>query len=116
MTINALSRFIVATVCASGIAQAASSKDIEQMTFFAIKLGRAVACHLDAGEEASRKVGLWFDRKFPRGTAEQGQYLMAFSSAILLAAKRQQSGESFEPCGDVTRYFDSEEFRRALNR
>jgi hypothetical protein len=111
-----LAWLVVAAICFPIEARAAASKDVEQMTFFAIKMGRAVACRIDASVEASRKIGLWFDRKFSRGTAEQGQYIQAFSAAILLAAKRQQSGESVEPCSDVAKYFDSDEFRRALGR
>jgi hypothetical protein len=113
MIVRSLALMLVAS-CISINAQAASSKDVEQMTFFAIKLGRAVACQIQAGEEASRKVGLWFGRKFL--PAEQSEYMMTFSSAILLAAKRQRSGESVEPCGDVAKYFDSQEFQRALSR
>jgi hypothetical protein len=42
---------------------AASEKDIDKMTTFAVILGRAIGCGIDTAQ-ASEAVGAWLDKSF----------------------------------------------------
>lgn len=83
----------------------ASPADIDKLTTYAVVLGRAVACGVNI-EDASRRVGLWMDRRFPPGSTDQKTYLPIFIDGVSYHAQQQKSGKSPDPCSAVLRSFN----------
>lgn len=83
---------------------AASEKDIDKMTTFAVILGLAIGCGIDTAQ-ASKAAGSWFDRRFPPGSKDQKTYLPIFTEGIKMHAQNQASGRSPDTCADVSRQF-----------
>lgn len=84
--------------------QAASPKDIDHMTTYAVILGRAIGCGIDT-DYAMKRVGAWMDRKFPPGSADQKTYLPVFVTGLEYNASQQHSGKSPDSCEQVRSTF-----------
>ena len=96
LSFTAFSLFLVATF----VAEAASSKNIDKLTTYAVVLGRAAACGGDI-ETPSRRVGAWMDKVFPPGSADQKTYLPVFMEGMRYHAQQQATGKSPDSCSSV---------------
>jgi len=85
-------------------ATAASKADIDKMTTYAVILGRASACGINA-DYASKRVGSWLDRKFPPGSQDQKTYLPIFIQGMKYHADQQAKGNSPDTCSQVRSSF-----------
>lgn len=102
---NALLSVAAVAGMASGAASAASSADIDRLTTYAVVLGRAVGCQIDATNAYSR-VGRWMDRAFPPGSEDQKTYLPVFIVGVKHNAEQQAAGRSPDSCSSVRRTLD----------
>ncbi len=94
---------VLLEVC-SGTVQAASDADINQLTSYAVMLGRAAGCGLSVTDQAGR-VGTWMDRRFKSGSADQQMYLPIFMAGVRDNADRQSRGLSPDDCSTVREQF-----------
>ena len=85
-----------ATVGASGMTRGR----IDQMTTYAVMLGRAVGCGHNTQTEMKR-VGMWMDMVAPPGTSDQQIYLPMFMDGVMYHARQQSSGKSPDGCVEV---------------
>lgn len=92
----------------------ASARDIDRLTTFAVMLGRAIGCGLAESDSITLQVGTWVDKKFPPGSADQRAYYPIFLEGIRLNAEAQAKGRSPDNCNAVSRFFRSDEFKRAI--
>lgn len=81
-------------------AEAASSKNIDKLTSYSVVLGRAAACGGNI-EAPSRRVGVWMDKVFPPGSADQRTYLPVFMEGMRYHAQQQAEGKSPDSCSSV---------------
>jgi hypothetical protein len=81
-------------------ASAASQRDIDKLTTYAVVLGRAAACGGDI-QGPTRRVGIWMDRVFPPGSSDQKVYLPVFMEGMQYNAQQQASGSSPNSCSTV---------------
>lgn len=84
----------------TGLCSAATSADTDQMTTYAVIIGRASACGIDTGN-ASERVGTWMDRTFTG--SERGQMLKIFMMGMEREARAQKEGRSPDSCSAVRR-------------
>lgn len=96
LSFTVFSLFFVATF----VAEAASPKDIDKLTTYAVVLGRAAACGGDI-QTPSRRVGAWMDIVFPPGSADQKTYLPIFMEGMRYHAQQQAAGKSPDSCSNV---------------
>ena len=94
--LTALELFFVAPL----VAEAASAKNVDKLTTYAVILGRAAACGGDI-ETPSRRVGAWMDKVFPPGSADQKTYLPVFVEGMRYHAQQQAAGKSPDSCSSV---------------
>lgn len=83
---------------------AASPKDIDRLTSYAVLFGRGAACGLDTSI-AAEEIGLWMDQRFPPGSSDQQTYLPIFASGTEYYARMQAEGKSPDSCAAVRRSF-----------
>ena len=83
---------------------AATDKDVDRMTTYAVLLGRGMGCGLDVSNAANR-VGSWMDRTFPPGSREQAIYFPIFMEGMKYHADMQKSGKSPDSCNSVKNVF-----------
>ena len=96
--------FFATVFSVASISLAASSKDVDRLTSYAVILGRGIACGAESAE-ASRRVGAWMDVKFPPGSQDQKTYLPIFMQGVLYHAQQQKEGKSPDSCTEVLHNF-----------
>ena len=89
---------LVLLVLFSGSANAATNQDVNNLTTYAVILGRAVGCGFDADNEL-KSVGSWIDGTF--SGEEKKAMLGIFVTAMQKEAKSQISGTSPDSCSSV---------------
>ena len=94
--------FGAASIAGVPVANAASSADIDQLTTYAVVLGRAAACGANI-DDPSRRVGRWMDKVFPPGSSDQKKYLPIFMAGMAHHAQQQKEGKSPDTCTVVLR-------------
>lgn len=87
---------------ASKVQHTESSRQIDQMTTYAVLLGRAAGCGMKP-EYEYRRVGKWLDETFPPGSEDQKTYIPIFLAGLEYHAKQQASGKSPDTCSQVRR-------------
>jgi len=95
---------IFANTIASDSAMAATEGDINKLTTYAVILGRAFGCGMDATQEM-QSVGAWMDAIFPPGSRDQKIYLPIFMAGVQENAEKQANGDSPDNCGAVRRTY-----------
>lgn len=74
--------------------------NIDDLTTYAVLLGRGLGCGIDMDREAAL-VGAWIDRTW--SGSERGAYTMTFALGVEQHMKLQRSGRSPDDCAAVTR-------------
>lgn len=91
-------------VANEAINSSATPQDIDKLTTYAVILGRAIGCGADVSS-ASRRVGLWMDKVFPPGSADQQTYLPIFIGGTRYHAEQQRLGKSPDSCSSTLQSF-----------
>lgn len=91
-----------------------SDGDIDRLTTFAVMLGRAVGCGLPVARSANSQIGQWMDLHFPPGSRAQRTYAPVFMLGVLQNAEDQRLGRAPDSCDTVSEFFESPEFRAAV--
>lgn len=84
----------------------ATDDDIDQMTTYAVIIGRATGCGINT-ENESRRVGAWMDRRFPPGSSDQKIYLPIFMAGVQQHAQNQSNGNSPDSCSAVRQVYST---------
>ncbi|WCB45055.1 hypothetical protein [Nitratidesulfovibrio vulgaris] len=103
MSNHLLGLVLVVIVCIAlteRAAYAASDADIDQLTSYAVILGRATACGEDT-ENAARRVGAWVDRTF--NGQERSHMMMILVLGMQHHAEQQAKGNSPDSCSSISR-------------
>lgn len=97
--------FSVSVLCAmlSGLfwtnpSVAASSSDIDDLTTYAVLIGRGIGCGFNMRSEM-RQVGAWIDRTFYG--QEKSMYLKLFMAGVEHNAAEQAAGRSPDSCSSL---------------
>lgn len=97
--------FAVSVLCAmlSGLfwpsqSFAASSSDIDNLTTYAVLIGRGIGCGFNMRSEM-KQVGAWIDRTFYG--QEKSMYLKLFMAGVEHNASEQAAGRSPDSCSSL---------------
>ena len=82
------------------------NNSIDKLTTYAVILGRATACDINADREFA-KVGKWMDSVFPPGTKEQRIYLPIFLEGTKYHMQEQLAGNSPDNCSSIESTFNT---------
>ena len=74
------------------------------MTTYAVILGRAAACGINT-QEASKRVGKWFDNTFQIDSSTHTTYLKIFIYGIERHAIEQKEGRSPDSCSNILKTY-----------
>lgn len=99
---------VLAACCLVSIdgADAMSKTDIDRMTTCATMLGRGLACGANV-DEPTQRVARWMDRVAPKGSPDQGTYLLIFISGMEYHFERQKDGLNPDTCETINALFDT---------
>lgn len=99
-----LNYLIILLIVFAPTIKAADADDVNQLSTYTVVLGRGIACHLDT-HSASRRLGQWFDRTFPPGTADHKTYMIVMIEGLKMSAEAQANGQSPDSCDVIREQF-----------
>jgi hypothetical protein len=91
-----------AAVSTLATSESPSASEIDQMTTYAVILGRAMGCRLDT-DRAAEVVGRWMDMHFPPGSPDRDVYFPIFLGGTKYHADQQRMGLAPDDCESVQR-------------